>query len=139
MTLERGFNPKRRIKSKIDGCGGIFFFDNLPVLMEIVMSTCQGKKAGLLQRKTAGASEPVQVRKPCEEAARGRASSSLMSWPYPLSPRPGKDAEGTAIPRKRMKTHFMVLHNVGRSGSSSDHVPVTVQSASPKVTCEASP
>lgn len=86
--------------------GGIFFFGNLPVLMEIAMSTCQGKKAGLLQRKTAGVSEPVQVRKPCEEAARGRTSILPHVLALPSLSKAGKGCEGRRDPQEMNENPF---------------------------------
>lgn len=51
VTLERSFNPKRGIKSNIDGCGrgwgeGTCFFGDVAVLMGIKVSACQGEEAG---------------------------------------------------------------------------------------------
>lgn len=52
MTLEESFNLRRRIKRKIDGFGVKFFsFGNLTVRIEIMMSTCQGEKAGAAAEK----------------------------------------------------------------------------------------
>ena len=130
MTLEESFNPRRSIKSKIDGFRVKFFsFGNLTVQKEIMMSTCQGEKAGAAAEKDSG-----DLHRDCAalrallrgwEEMSNRPPSVLLLTSLSKSE---KGFEGSCEPQAADENMMLpVLHD-----SAIIYVAGTVQSRSPK-------
>lgn len=114
------------------GGRGRVFFGDVAVLMGIMVSTCQEQEAGGF--------EPARMRKPCEEAARGRASVLPRALAPPSLSKAGKGCEGHRDPQETNTNAFRGSAQLaGRPGSNSGQAPVATQSASPTLTCKASP
>lgn len=130
MTLEESFNPRRSIKSKTDGFRVKFFsFSNLTVQKEIMMSTCQGEKAGAAAEKEIGdlhreCAAPRALLRGWEETS-NRPLSVLF---LPSLSKPKKEFEGVCEPQAAGENMMLpVLHD-----SAIIRVPGIVQSCSPK-------
>lgn len=130
MTLEESFNLRRSIKSKIDGFGVKFFsFGNLTVQKEIMMSTCQGEKAGAAAEKDSGdlhrdCAAPGAVVRGWAEMSNRPLSVLLLTS---LS-KPEKGFEGSCEPQAADEnTKLPALHD-----SAIIYAPGPVQGRSPK-------
>ena len=97
------------------------------------MPTCRGRKAGELQRKTAGTfTEPVAPEAPCRAGGRRAIPLPCGLCLPPSFSKLGKELKATAIPGRLMRRR--TRGSVWLTAHPSQQflpVPITVHSASP--------
>ena len=114
VTSEESFTLRRRIKSNIDGFRVKFFsFSNLTVRIEIMVSTCQGEKAGDTAEKDSG-----DLHRACAAPRaslrgwEGTSNCPLSVLILPSFSKPEKGSEGSYDPQEADEgTRLPVLHD----------------------------